>query len=320
MRRFVKPLLRPLALPACVLASLGLRLSRRRVGLALVYHRVEAQSGDPRRELVPPHAARLFEAQLRHVRRWYRVVPASELLAATRGRRLGQRLPVAITFDDDLACHRRFAAPVLTRLGLPAVFFLSGASLAEPFSFWWERLQRAIDRGVPVPVAAGPEAQVDPYAIHDAAAVIEQMAPEERDAVSGELEARLGPDPGDAGMRAEDVRALAGAGFQIGFHTLRHDALTRLDDVRLERALVDGASRLESLVGRRLTMIGYPHGKADERVAAAARAAGFDLGFTLRHEPVRPDTNPLLLGRLEPSFTSVRQFAVQVVRLLLGRT
>jgi hypothetical protein len=46
--------------------------------------------------------------------------------------------------------------------------------------------------------------------------------------------------------------------------------------------LTEGRAELESLLGHRLTMIAYPHGKADTRVADAARAAAFDYGFTGR--------------------------------------
>ena len=52
-------------------------------------------------------------------------------------------------------------------------------------------------------------------------------------------------DPPDAGLRAEDVRTLADAGFEVGFHTLRHDPLPQLDDEALRRAMVDGRAELE---------------------------------------------------------------------------
>ena len=37
--------------------------------------------------------------------------------------------------------------PILRDAGVPATFFLCGASLGAPKSAWWERLQRAVQRG-----------------------------------------------------------------------------------------------------------------------------------------------------------------------------
>jgi peptidoglycan/xylan/chitin deacetylase (PgdA/CDA1 family) len=283
-----------------------LRLSNRPLAVALMYHRVAEHGGDPQRELVPAHSARLFERQLKHLRHTYRLVPASRLLDEAARRRRGQRIPVAVTFDDDLACHRDVAMPILTRLGVPAAFFLSGASLDRPFSFWWERLERALDRGT--------------SDIHEAAGWIEGLGAERRDIVADRLLDVAGPDPDDAGMRADDVRALTDAGFEIGFHTLRHYRLTGLDDDALRRAMTEGREALAELTGKPAAAIAYPHGKADARVAAAARAAGFRLGFRSLPGAIDAREDPLLLRRVEPSFGSIGEFAVQLgVALLRSR-
>ena len=288
------------------------RWSGRCAGIAIAYHRVGDPQGDPTRELVPALGTQLFEAQVRHLKARYRVVPASELLDAARSRKRGQRFPAAITFDDDLPSHRGTAGPILTRAGVPAAFFACGASLERPFGFWWERLQAAVDRGV--------ARDTRPDTIHAKADAIQAMSPDERDAEAARLDAMAGPDPPDAGMRAGDVHALAEAGFEIGFHTLHHYWLPGLDDDALARAMRDGREQLASASGRELTMIAYPHGGGDERVAAAARAAGYELGFKTSNEAVGPATDPLLIGRVEPSFESVGHFAFEVAfALLRGR-
>jgi peptidoglycan/xylan/chitin deacetylase (PgdA/CDA1 family) len=301
----------------CLFAN-ALRLSRRRVGAALVYHRVGSVTGAPRRELVPAHGARLFERQLRHLKAGYRVVPASELFVAVASRRRGQRIPVAITFDDDLPSHRRDAMPVLDRLCLPATFFLSGASLERPFAFWWERLQRAFDQGIDVHRAM-PASVGRGRDIHDLGMALRSAAPGERDAAADWFLAELGPDPPDAGIRADDVRALVAAGFEIGFHTRRHDPLVGLDDEALERALLDGRAELEAIVEHELGTVAYPHGIADERVAGVAAASGYTFGFTVGWGPVRSTDNALLLPRVEPPFTSAGHFALRLARALVAR-
>jgi peptidoglycan/xylan/chitin deacetylase (PgdA/CDA1 family) len=289
-----------------------------------MYHGLAGQSGDPERELVAAHSASLFEAHLRHLRAHYRVVPASELAAAASSRRRGQRFPVAITFDDDLRSHSEVAMPLLQRLGLTATFFLCGASLDGPQPFWWQWMQLACDRGKEADVRRiveprqqrGVGGQRAPT-IHRLAAVVEQLPAEEQAEVAAELAALSPTDPPDPGLGADDVRALARGGFEIGFHTLRHRALPGLDDAGLASALEEGRERLSELAGGELTTIAYPHGKADARASAAARQAGFSTGFTSLRAVVGPDSDSLMLGRIEPSFGSKGRFALELARALL---
>jgi peptidoglycan/xylan/chitin deacetylase (PgdA/CDA1 family) len=291
------------------------RRSHRGLGVALVYHRVDDPPGDPERELVPAMGTRLFAAQVRHLRSHYRVVPATELLNATRERRRGEPFPVAITFDDDLRTHVNVAAPILAAAGATATFFLSGASLHVPYRFWWERLQAAVDRRIDLsPIGFS---KIGERGIHELGRRIEALTPAERTELEGELERIVGPDPSNAGLRAEAVKRLAATGVEIGFHTRRHDPLPSLGDDQLARAVEDGRRELETVTGHRLTAIAYPHGRADPRVAAAARAAAFTAGFTGDRTVVTRDSEPLLLGRLSPSYGSLGELAFNVAWALL---
>ena len=298
------------AVVVCRLAQ----LSSARAGAVLVYHRVGGRNGgNPSLEILAAVATGVFDRQLRHLRRHYRVVPAAELLEAVRARRRGQRFPVAITFDDDLASHVRDALPALNRAGLSATFFLGGHSLNEPHPLWWEDLQRAVDERLVQADSLPHVSETDlraalertPKAIFRVAAAIEGLDRMKRDEVAAVLRAAVGPPRvAEEGLRPADVQALVAAGLAVGFHTLRHDALPTLSDTQLEQALRDGRDVLDSVIGARLDVISYPHGKADARVAAAARAAGYTHGFTTTRNPVTPETDPLLIPRISPAMTA----------------
>jgi peptidoglycan/xylan/chitin deacetylase (PgdA/CDA1 family) len=295
------------------------RLSSSRVGVVLVYHRVGgAVSGDEDVEILPAVGFGVFERQLRDIRRRYRVVPAAEILRAVRERRRGQRFPVAITFDDDLVEHVHAALPALRSAGLIATFFLTGASLDRPHSFWWEDLQLAIDGTLVTPdevphVDVSAALERSPRAILDLAGQIVRLAPEERSDVAAALRTAVGPR--DAALTAREVRAFIDAGCTVGFHTLRHDALPALPDARLGQALHDGREALEAAAGGPIDLIAYPHGKADDRVAAAAREAGFAFGFTTARGTVGPDTDPLRIPRTVAD-VSASSLASRLARLL----
>lgn len=303
------------------------RLNGHRAGIVLAYHRI----GDPHQRwdegrLNPRLGTRFFEAQLRHLTRRYRVVPASELLDAVKNRRRGERFPAAVTFDDDLPSHAREAMPILKRVGVPATFFVSGASLDRPFSFWWEQIDRAVDRGTLSEAelrAMVPARRGNPGTrggLPSIARDIEVMPAGERKALLEELGERAGPDPPDAGLREADLRALASSGFEIGFHTLRHPNLATLDDAQLALAMTDGRERLANVIGRELSSIAYPGGRWDPRTPEAARAAGYKLGFTTDPEAVLTGSDPLCLGRLDPLWCeTLGHFALACSRVL-GRT
>jgi peptidoglycan/xylan/chitin deacetylase (PgdA/CDA1 family) len=278
---------------------------------------VHPQPGDPQRELSAPLALHAFEQQVRHLTRNYRVVAASELPAAAAARRRGEPLPIALTFDDDLRSHLELVAPVLRRAGADATFFLTGAGLDGGDSFWWQMLQSAWDRGLVDAGLLTSWGMTSPTpTIRDVARVVQGMTPGARDRVVASLRALLGGGSGSTPLDAGEISSLAEAGFEIGFHTRRHDDLVNLDDNDLEQAMQTGRQALEHAAGRRVTAIAYPHGRGDARVAAAAGAAGFRYGFVADGSPIGPQSNAFLLGRRYPAAGSTAAFALDLVRAL----
>jgi peptidoglycan/xylan/chitin deacetylase (PgdA/CDA1 family) len=79
-------------------------------------------------------------------------------------------------------------------------------------------------------------------------------------------------------MDWEDLRELAGRGWEIGTHTRTHRRLTQLDDADLTDELESSRFECERELCEPCRSIAYPYGAVDERVAAAARAAGYLTG------------------------------------------
>lgn len=276
-----------------------LRCTSLRLGVAVYWHGAGDPPTRPQEALLPAIGERLLDAQLQTVARMFAPVHAVELLNAVAARRRWQPFPVALTFDDDLASHHDVAMPLLRAAGAPATFFLNGASLDGPYRFWWDRLDRLPDRDLP--------------------ARVKRMSRGERRSWESELARRAGPDPATAGLRRPHVRALAQAGHEIGFHTLRHDPLPTLSDRELRDALTAGSSELEQAAGRPIRSLAYPHGDWDERTPAAARDAGFGVAFTTGQHAVAATDDPHSLGRFEAPVDSAAHLAFRLARGLLSR-
>lgn len=89
------------------------------------------------------------------------------------------------------------------------------------------------------------------------------------------------------------LRSLAGAGWEIGSHTVTHPRLPALADAELRHELEQSRAAIAARVGECST-IAYPYGAYDARVAAAARDAGYLAAGTLpvALRPDRPHERP----------------------------
>lgn len=92
------------------------------------------------------------------------------------------------------------------------------------------------------------------------------------------------------------LRDLAGAGWEVGSHTLTHPHLTQTSDAQLARELAESRTIVEDRLGRPCPSIAYPFGDCDPRVVAATRAAGYQTAAGL---PKRwPAETPLEFPRV----------------------
>jgi|1186.fasta_scaffold22889_2 peptidoglycan/xylan/chitin deacetylase (PgdA/CDA1 family) len=78
-----------------------------------------------------------------------------------------------------------------------------------------------------------------------------------------------------------DLEMLAEAGWEVGSHTRSHPRLTTLDDASLQAELHESRDACERRLRRPCRTLAYPYGDHDERVVAAAQAAGYEAACTL---------------------------------------
>jgi peptidoglycan/xylan/chitin deacetylase (PgdA/CDA1 family) len=90
-------------------------------------------------------------------------------------------------------------------------------------------------------------------------------------------------------MDWDALRSLGERGIDVQSHTVSHPHLPRLGDEELRRELSESRERLEAELGRRVGLLAYPFGDEDQRVRAAARAAGYDAAFALPGRTRNPD-------------------------------
>ena len=84
-------------------------------------------------------------------------------------------------------------------------------------------------------------------------------------------------------MGWSQVEEMFRSGIEFGSHGLSHAVLSRLNAADLARELTESRLAIERVTGAPVTAIAYPVGgedSIDDRVVAAARNAGYRIGFT----------------------------------------
>jgi polysaccharide deacetylase len=85
-----------------------------------------------------------------------------------------------------------------------------------------------------------------------------------------------------ATMNWDELREQAARGIAIGSHAVSHPHLTTLSRDDLRRELNESKEEIEDRLGRPCDDLAYPYGEHDQRVRAAARAAGYRRAYALR--------------------------------------
>jgi len=114
-----------------------------------------------------------------------------------------------------------------------------------------------------------------------------------------------------------DIRALqAEGGIEFGSHTATHPRLTRLPPVEAQRELRTSREQLGALLGKPVTVLGYPYGDYNSQTLQLARDAGYEAGVIMRRRMNTDATDLLELRRIPVTcLTSPGRFAWDLFRL-----
>ncbi len=274
----------------------------------LCYHRVGTE-GVPLFSTLPPA---VFEAQMRFLRRHYRLVSLDQLYSelqepASRGQ------AVAVTFDDGYADTYHNAFPILKRYQVPATVFLIVGSIETGEVAWYDKTFLALK----VYPGATLEIELDrirrftldsPAARLSAAMQINQWlrtVPERRRReFCAAFERRFAMPPAALAGRMlnwTQVREMRDAGIAFGSHTMHHPAVSRLEETEAEEELGMSRHLLEERLGTPAPDFAFPFGKpADCGPSACAQLAayGYRGAVTTSYGLNTPGANPYALRRI----------------------
>jgi peptidoglycan/xylan/chitin deacetylase (PgdA/CDA1 family) len=270
-----------------------------------------------------------LEAQLTRLARVLSFVGASDVRDAARGNQPLPRRSVLVTFDDGLAEQWEHALPVLSRLGIPALFFVNTAPIAEarvstvhkihllraalaPEAFHDLLGRQAALQGLQwdPPVARGEAASQYPYDAPAVAALkytlncvlapaqaallvdacFDEVIEEPESAISRRLYLSV-----TQMMRLDEMGCL-------GSHAHEHFPLGLLPREAAERQVREASRRIECWTGRRPFALSYPYGSKESCPADAddlLRREGVEIAFTMERARITNLRRPWHLPRVD---------------------
>lgn len=111
---------------------------------------------------------------------------------------------------------------------------------------------------------------------------------------------RSAPDFGPL-LTWDELGEVAGAGIEIGNHSLVHHPLDVLPPAQLRAETARSKDELEQRLQRRVRSFAYPHGYHGSRVRAAVLAAGHDNATEVGRRLHRPGERRFAVPRLQPT-------------------
>ena len=286
----------------------------------LPLHRVN-DDNDPFMAAMP---TAIFAARMAHIARHYRVLTVEDLAQRLQEGRAPHNA-LAITFDDGYRDNLTHAAPILSRLGLPATIFLVTGYIDTPRALWFDRLALAFKSACARQVTLTDGRVVTLRTVEErlaalsaARALLKLLPDDQRSVALEELIQALRPlpeRPKRLMLGWDEVAALRGLGFAIGAHTVTHPIMSRLTPSQVREEIHGSKAAIEKAVGAPVRAFAYPNGRDDdynEAVTQVVRDAGFTCAVTTKRGLNDADTPVLELRRGGPWEEHVPTFALKL--------
>jgi peptidoglycan/xylan/chitin deacetylase (PgdA/CDA1 family) len=253
-----------------------------------------------------------FEAALRFITKYYTPVSLQDVIANCDGHALPPR-PILVTFDDAYASVPEFAAPLCSKFGVPAVFFVNGECL--------DNRQLALDNLVcyvanecgmdtinsAAHVASGTEDIELGTMTEVFARFLPSISLSTREVFRGALLQLAGINDGELAQKAQlylssqQLRDLAMFNFEIGNHTYSHANCRSLVAEDFAGEIDKNKELLKAATGTKVRSFSVPYGSAADLtrdLAAHLHGSGYEAVFLAESRANLASPDPFRLNRV----------------------
>jgi peptidoglycan/xylan/chitin deacetylase (PgdA/CDA1 family) len=257
------------------------------------------------------HSSMIFAQQMQLVASKYHPVTLDQVCAFLSGEKDLPRGAVVTTFDDGFADNLEIAAPILSRYGIPAAFYLAVDYIGNHTQAWYVRLRNAFT------VSKVPQWKTDDSATFNLSVPEERRqafldssrrcaklcrAPQEELLGAIEKELNVAPFAVPVMLTWDGARELIRQGHIVGSHSLSHPNLAFVNRQELTDEIVASKAEIEKNVGCPVAHFSYPspimepHFSSDS--VEVTQKANYRTAVTCQSGPVERGDNTLSLKRI----------------------
>jgi peptidoglycan/xylan/chitin deacetylase (PgdA/CDA1 family) len=260
---------------AYVLRRDQLLYPRRKSGdIIVMYHNIFPQADN---KMNPRNIGiRDFEKQLLYFQRRFKIVSLKEMLETRSDERR-----LAITFDDGLINNLRYAAPMLTRMKIPATFFVCSPFLRGSNVLWPDRLSMLGKYPRIAIMLDGDRYMRDSNSQYwnrenesltaklrvKNSTDIEALLDEAENVKGGRVTDDTNREYRWRAMKGEELKILAANPlFDFGGHSVAHDDYIHLSTEQIVEDVLDNKTYIQQSTGRQVEYFAYTFGSYNANV------------------------------------------------------
>lgn len=290
---------------------------KHRHGVAiLMYHSVMEQPSAEESTLGRiMHTTKVFTGQMEILARHYAPVSMDDVRDFVNGKELPPHA-VVVTFDDGYTDNLEVAAPILNRIGIPAIFYITVDCVENGTLPWPSRLRYAFfttkepawkeSNQASWPLVESPQRErAYLYACDQCAKLAGDPQEVFVAGVERDLQISAPAYSRKLMMTWDQVRSLAKKGHAIGSHTMTHPNMAYVSRDAAKHELVKSKQQLERMLGAAVPHFSYPCPALtphwSQQTLEASRDAGYQTAVTTVDGIVHRQDNPLCLRRVRPS-------------------
>jgi peptidoglycan/xylan/chitin deacetylase (PgdA/CDA1 family) len=298
----------------------------------LFYHRFSSRGSEE--SLVSHLDAREFRKQIRHVKRWYRIVDMDQIARELEVGTNFRSPAIAITIDDGYVNNFTDAYPVIRDERVPALIYLTTGFIGTTKATWVDDLMDVILNSREKQVLLSCYGREECYDLSTRAAkkcafrrlfrLMLYLEHDRKERLLAELAEKCGAHltGGDCGRRRmlnwEEVAEMAEHGVRFGAHTVRHVVLTTVERNRAKEEILQSRVHIEARMGTPVEHFAVPNGKEQDfspELREYCREIGMKTVVSTEAGVVCARSDPYWLPRVLPP-PPIYVFACELARYM----
>lgn len=261
------------------------------------------------KNLYPPVSAEDFEATLVALKKRYTFVSYADLVAVFDGTAELPKNAAHLSFDDGFVENYTVVMPILQKLEIPCMFFLTSEWIDNQALFYRSKVSLCVEKVNKMDEAALTAAigTIGDEGVVDKDSLLRRMmrfVQEDEEEVSRYCVA-LGVDT-DAYLKEESpflstaqIQEMYAAGFVFGGHSVSHRKFVQLPVERVEEEIVDSCKKIQEITGQKEVPFAFPNSATgfDRKLLTEIREKNEVLGLIFNSKGLLPD-EPYLFNRI----------------------